>query len=103
MNDDIEKNGATNGIFGVGAFLQDGHVLTEAYKRDLKHEASIKLEKYRTSMSKTKVAQADCFGVSRRFCRICTSQCSGYEASDSNFGGSMNEMRGEFPTFCKLC
>jgi hypothetical protein len=47
-------------------------------------------------------SELDTFGIKRRVCKVCLSQCPGYKTGTAMSAAGV-EQTGEFPTFCRNC
>ena len=72
--------------------------LTEHFRGELREIRDQEAEFFEAKLKSARPADRDLFGIKRRDCEVCGTDCSGYEPTKQLFGG-----RGEFPTFCRHC
>ena len=85
---DEEQNGGTIIDSQVGAFLTEDGQLTQAFRSELKNISAAHLKALETKMETTRVPTADTFGIKRRFCTVCETECPGYTGSSLLFSAN---------------
>ena len=95
------EGGTTTGLLKADTsyYYNDDATLTEVFRNEIRQLTQDEMEELETRIAEARPAQADVFGIKRRFCTVCLEECPGYQANKILFSTG-RDSRGEFATFC---